>query len=385
MSTKYEYYSAGDDDAMGIGRIDPPSTQWYTAQTFTPSTTHYIDYVKLKLYRLGNPYRIVVVITGTENIGGVDIPHLTDVKSRAYLLCDSITTNTAGDWYTATFGIAGSGYGLTQVVASTAYAIVCYQEVLAIPSTTNYIAWKVDASAASYANGYGEWLYTGLSWSYAPATDFMFEEWGSLTLTDTSDIDIPVSSAILRPRPLQKVIAGHIIDLPLNDISCAPKALAGYYYGITLPCSTATATPLKIEIDRGTVHQIYAKPEYFAMPTKINRVYVIGIDTSDRMVYGEAKDGTINGEELRTNPDSMITSTADANTVAANILAKERLNVLRGQFPAIPNCGLEVYDPVSLTDSSANQTAASYRVAGWNYEFDSHKGTNLQTIKLTSL
>jgi hypothetical protein len=123
-------------------------------------------------------------------------------------------------------------------------------------------------------------------------------------------------------------------------------------------------------------HIIFATSGYGVLPRLINRVMVIGVDADSNLVYGEAKDVTINGEMLDPITEAAITNTTDANTVAANVLAKERLNTNLGQILINPNCGVEQWDPIAIRDKWANQGSgiigANYRVAGWSLSYQAY-------------
>ncbi len=131
-------------------------------------------------------------------------------------------------------------------------------------------------------------------------------------------------------------------------------------------------------------HQIY-KGKYLALPRIVNRVCVLGMDINGNMVFGDAKDAVINEEILRLISESMISSSTEATTVATNILSKERLKADRGNILVIPNCGMESWDAISLTDSVCNQSSASYRVGGWQFTYDSAKAKYEHVISLTSV
>ena len=159
MPQEYENYYGTDDTnwEMHAAREN--------AQTFTPSITHTINYVVLKLSKVLSP-------TGNFNVGiyAVDGNHKPTgtVKCSGSITCASITAK--GD-YTINFGAGAS------LSASTEYAIVG-----TVPSGdgSNYILWY-----ALTASGYGggqNWvsLDTGATWA-ALNGDMLFQEWANIS------------------------------------------------------------------------------------------------------------------------------------------------------------------------------------------------------------
>ena len=156
---RYEYYITGDDGVAGFY-----GTDWVT-QTFTPSISHTITSVKLKVFRGGSPGILTVSIRATDGVG----------KPTGSDLClgttdgDTLTTNIAGEWRMIALW---SGYDL---VATTKYAIV----IRAINgSDGNAVAVRVDTTTPTYAGGsHGFSLDSGDTWALAENYDWMFEEW----------------------------------------------------------------------------------------------------------------------------------------------------------------------------------------------------------------
>jgi hypothetical protein len=161
MATLYEYFNTGDDDYWGN------SGNAWNAQTLTPATAHKITSVKLKLYRVGSPGTLTVSIRATDGSGH---PTGADLCSGT-IDGNSLTTDTAGEWYEITLG---AGYDLS---ASTKYAIV-----IRAPSgdAMNRVRWRCDSSSPDYAGGCREEsINGGATWTTRTASDFMFEDWGT--------------------------------------------------------------------------------------------------------------------------------------------------------------------------------------------------------------
>lgn len=115
---------------------------------------------------------------------------------------------------------------------------------------------------------------------------------------------------------------------------------------------------------------IYSPLEYGESPRQINRVVIVGMDDDSNHVMGQAKDTTINGEMLDPYYESMVTTSANAETVADNMLAKQRLMINRGQIVITSHPGLEQWDVINCIDADCNQ-AARFRIAGMQFYYQS--------------
>ena len=155
MPTLFEKHNTGDNtDSWLYGAT-------WAGQTFTPTISHKITSVKLKLYRVTTPGIVTVSIRATDGSG---LPTGSDLISGT-TDGDTLTTNTAGEWREVTLG---AGYDL---VAGTKYAIV-------IRSVTQTLAWRLEDPLGNYAGGNSlDSSDSGVSWTNLN-DDFMFEEWG---------------------------------------------------------------------------------------------------------------------------------------------------------------------------------------------------------------
>jgi len=160
MSAKFEYYNMGDDDVLYI------HDDLWQAQTFTPSGSHKISFVKLKLYRTLSPGTITVSIKATDGSGHPVDNDLCSGTTNG----NTLTTDTSGEWREI---ILGNGYDLS---GSTKYAIVAR----ALDGDgANHVGWRIDLSSATYSGGNAEYsINSGSEWSSNSSWDFMFEEWG---------------------------------------------------------------------------------------------------------------------------------------------------------------------------------------------------------------
>ena len=171
MAFLYESYTAVDSG--GVPVLDD---QWH-AQTFTPSTSHIILEIDLKLYRIGSPGIATFGIYGTDGSGHPDTSGAALASGTTDV--DTLTTNVAGEWRKITLG-AG-----TELTASTKYAIVANT---APPS--GHLRWAQDAADASYAGGNHETTANaGSTWATQSGADLGFKEYGgSVILADNPPI-----------------------------------------------------------------------------------------------------------------------------------------------------------------------------------------------------
>jgi len=166
MSTLYEHYNTNDDSPA---KIDDALDA--RAQTFTPSESHRVKEVKLKLLRYASPGTITVSITETDGSGHPTGEDLCSGTTDG----DTLTTDSNGEWRDITLGNGSA------LLASTKYAIV----VKALDSdSSNYIYWRHDSTSSTYGGGNHEFSGDGgSSWESYLTTDLMFEEWGNVINT----------------------------------------------------------------------------------------------------------------------------------------------------------------------------------------------------------
>ncbi|KKN05684.1 hypothetical protein LCGC14_1084830 [marine sediment metagenome] len=132
----YESYTTGDDGGEIVSGI------YKRAQTFTPSTSHTIDRVRLKLYRVGSPGTLSVKIYAT----AAGLPTGAALASGT-TNGDTLTTSTSGavrDIY------LGAGTALS---SGTQYAIEA--EAADGTPSTHEVRWRWDASSPTYSGGGG--------------------------------------------------------------------------------------------------------------------------------------------------------------------------------------------------------------------------------------
>jgi hypothetical protein len=154
--TWYEQYATGCDVASGV------YNGFWPAQTFTPATSHTLNTVSLRLYKVGSPTYTVTI--GLHAAGSDDKPTGPALASTTFL-ASSLTTSPM--WYTYQFS---TGYA---VAAGTKYALV-FSATDGASGTMVY--WRVDA-AGTYSGGMkAASADQGLTWTTNSVQDFMFKE-----------------------------------------------------------------------------------------------------------------------------------------------------------------------------------------------------------------
>lgn len=160
---RWQYYNTSDDTFFELQGIN------YGAQTFTTTTSHEVNYVRVKMYQSAGTGVVTFAIQAVNASGA---PDGVDLCSGT-IDTDSIGT-TAG-WYT----IDVDDHILD---GNTTYALVGR-------NTGINAFWRSDGSAATYSGG-SEWtsLDGGATWTQDTDDDFMFEIWGmsALQLSDAT-------------------------------------------------------------------------------------------------------------------------------------------------------------------------------------------------------
>ncbi len=124
---------------------------------------------------------------------------------------------------------------------------------------------------------------------------------------------------------------------------------------------------------------------YQEQPYPFNRVLVIGRDADGNQVLGAAENTTeINlvGERLELKYLPHISTPALAAQVAAAALHKARLQAKDGFITLPPNCGVELFDIISIYDRPGCQEGTSFRVVGIKLVFNPREATCFQQLEL---
>ena len=178
MATLYERYITGDDNIRQVwGAI-------WLAQTFTPSVSHTITSVKLKIGYRGAPGNVTISIRATT----AGLPSGADLCSVT-VNGNTFTAYPNTGWTELTFDSGG-----TSLTASATYAIIVSDPTGDV--TTNYIRWADDGSSPTYANGsLIESDDSGVIWAAMTTIDMMFEDWGD-EITTAPTVTTQAATAI---------------------------------------------------------------------------------------------------------------------------------------------------------------------------------------------
>jgi len=130
---------------------------------------------------------------------------------------------------------------------------------------------------------------------------------------------------------------------------------------------------LHIEYSYTPADHVILDGRYGIANLNVNRVYVVGSDDEGNPVYGLATNQDeidIIGQRLDINVMLSIPTESQAQSVAQAILDKHRLTGKPGFITIPPNCGVELWDVIQLTDELCNQNADNYRVLGVRFEYE---------------
>jgi len=119
------------------------------------------------------------------------------------------------------------------------------------------------------------------------------------------------------------------------------------------------------------------------------------LDTNFVVVYGEAVDGSLVsgqaydsdevqkvGYRLDIVTEPAISTAALCQSVAEAVVQKMRLNKASGALTALPNCGLELFDVIEITDRWSNLSQSRFRVTGIGFSYRSEGGAIKQALEL---
>ena len=158
--TVYEKYITGDNGSQVIN----DSTD-AMAQTFTPSASHTITSVRLKVFKSGT--------TGTPGNAVITIRSTDDGKPTAVVLATATVNANNWDLSTGSFQTITFTAGANLTV-NTKYAIVI---TCAGADANSKVSWRADATG-TYTRGNQLYSTDGINWVSTTNLDFMFEERG---------------------------------------------------------------------------------------------------------------------------------------------------------------------------------------------------------------
>jgi len=118
---------------------------------------------------------------------------------------------------------------------------------------------------------------------------------------------------------------------------------------------------------------------------EVNTVVVYGEAVDGSLVWGQACDPdevARTGYRLDIVTEPAIPTTLWCTSVASAIIEKMGLQKLKGTLQALPNCGLEIFDVVQITDSHTNLDRGTFRVAASTLFYERTQGIIVQTLNL---
>jgi len=137
------------------------------------------------------------------------------------------------------------------------------------------------------------------------------------------------------------------------------------------------------QVDPANYHVIL-EARYTEESPEINRAFVVGTDAAGGQVSGSAvaqSEVDLVGERMEARHDPAIPSGTVAAAVASAMLDKCSRDGRGAELVIPPHCGLELWDVLAVLDTVANQDAL-YRVAGYDLEYDTVKGSFLHRLDL---
>lgn len=130
--------------------------------------------------------------------------------------------------------------------------------------------------------------------------------------------------------------------------------------------------------------------DYKSKGRQINMIVVIGRETATgKLVFGYADDSLNDNENIRDPQvdfyrDDSVNTFAYAESVAQNLLDKQRLFMPRGEMTIFPNLAQQQWDVIESVDTVLNPTE-NFRVKGWVMHYRREERTFVQALKITNV
>jgi hypothetical protein len=127
---------------------------------------------------------------------------------------------------------------------------------------------------------------------------------------------------------------------------------------------------------------------YRTASQRLNHIIVVGRDTDDNFVYGEATTSSeidLVGERLDFKLLPQVRTIAEAEAVATAQLSHERMNSRQGFITLPPNCGVELWDVITVHDDMSLEVEVDFRVVGITFVFNATLGSFYQKLFLCGL
>lgn len=132
------------------------------------------------------------------------------------------------------------------------------------------------------------------------------------------------------------------------------------------------------------LYHVLLAGHYLTETPPVNRAYVVGEDDQGVPVFAISTNTTeigLVGERLDLVHEKSLKTATDCGEMADAVVELARLTEPVGHIVTLPNCGIELWDVISLYDFQCGQ-AGQWRVLGINLEFSKLDGTWAQTITL---
>ena len=236
--------------------------------------------------------------------------------------------------------------------------------------------------------------------TFTTKEEFLAREW-TTAVVDWDDIPAGYDNHLYHTPDIKTVIqeivdregweSGNAMVLCPNDFDARSTANGAYRRFCSYDSSPYCTPQLTI------IYQPPAEPPglhilldagYTTETPQANRAYVIGRDADGNPVYGTDLDQDeidLVGERLDFDQHLSIPTDDLADDVAAAILDKLRLNGSRGFIVLPPNCGVELWDPIRLTDTPCAQDAATYRILAIRLVYNPRAGQFHHKLSLGGL
>lgn len=151
-----EYYNTGADDIVYLYET------LQEAQSFTPSVSFTIYYIKFLMYRTGSPGTITVELKVTDGDGKPTGSILASGTTNG----NTLTTDSGGEWREITFSVPYTlSFGIKYIIIAHARDGVY----------ANRAHILVDASSPTYSGGNRVYFVSGPAWYVDVNKDLMFE------------------------------------------------------------------------------------------------------------------------------------------------------------------------------------------------------------------
>jgi hypothetical protein len=168
----YENYNTGDDSFTHVYNWPLNSYDMWQGMAIWGTSTHYANYIKLKLYRVGSPGTVYLELRKGDATG-LDATNPAGDLATSNINGNTLTTNTDGDWYTFTLSVP------VLFTASLGFYIMLHLGT-DIGDDNNKVCWRVDTTAVT---GGIQSLTSGVTWQ-AGNWKGMFEVYSNQVSSD---------------------------------------------------------------------------------------------------------------------------------------------------------------------------------------------------------